>query len=108
MFGKIYHLVNENDCNGKYVERWILADATVAKAQEVVDPDLEKLAVDCRTDKDKNVVKTKIAGINVVCFPCGTILSMQELFGSESLSQVLLPIHDLMSSSTLRRDVKGV
>ena len=38
---------------------------------------------------------------------CGIILSIEELFGSESLSQVLLPIYALMNIPVIRQDVKG-
>ena len=106
MFGKTYHLLKARNTNGSITERWVEQDK-VADAGELVDPELVRLAVDCKTDKDRIVKRTKIAGINVVSFPCGTILSMEELFGSESLSQVLLPIHSLMRCESLRNDVKG-
>ena len=107
MFGATYSLVKSRKEDGSHSERWIPVNPTKEKAAELVDPELEHLAVDCKTDKDRKVKRTKIAGINVVSFPCGTILSMEELFGSESLSQVLLPINNLMTNETLRRDVKG-
>lgn len=106
MFGETYNLFEANE-KDDHVERWVQANSSKEKAAELIDPELEKLAVDCRTDKDRKVKKTKIAGINVVCFPCGTILSMEELFGSESLSQVLLPINSLMANESIRKDVKG-
>jgi hypothetical protein len=45
-------------------------------------------------------------GVNIVTYPCGTILSVSELYGSESLSQVFLPIHELMSHKTMQDNIK--
>ena len=95
------------DANGKRRERWV-AEQAEGNITELVDPALDELAKDCNTDKDKFKRKTKIAGINVVTFPCGTILSVEELFGCESLSQVLLPVYSLMSLPSLRDSVKGI
>lgn len=44
---------------------------------------------------------------NVVSFPCGILLSIEELFGSVSLSQVPLPIYSLMNLDAIRNNVKG-
>ena len=71
-----------------------------------VDPEDNELAFSCNTSKDKHVQRTKIAGVNIVSFPCGTIVDVQELYGSESLSQVLLPLHGLMKIPSIKRDVK--
>jgi hypothetical protein len=46
------------------------------------------------------------SGVNIVTYPCGFILSVSELYCSESLSQVFLPIHELMSYPTMQNNVK--
>ena len=107
MFGEQYLLMETTDANGKRRERWV-AEQAEGNITELVDPALDELAKGCNTDKDKFKRKTKIAGINVVTFPCGTILSVEELFGCESLSQVLLPVYSLMSLPSLRDSVKGI
>ena len=106
MFGEQYLLMETTDVNGKRCEQWVAEQAKGNKTN-LVDPALDELAKGCNTDKDKYKRKTKVAGMNIVSFPCGTILSIEELFGCESLSQVLLPLYSLMSFSTLRQSVKG-
>jgi hypothetical protein len=44
-------------------------------------------------------------GMNIVVFPCGNILAIDELYGSESLSQVLLPVYNLMKLPTMMEDI---
>ena len=104
MFGQQYLLMQTHDGHGNRTEQWVLDDH---KDSNMVDPALLKLAHGCNTSKDKHFRKTKIAGINVVSRPCGIILSMEELYGSESLSQVLLPIHSLMKMPSVKDNVKG-
>ena len=105
MFGRNYTLIKRLDENGNNVEQWVLDGSP--ELSDMVDPALAEMAESCNTDKDKYVRKSKIAGVNIVSRPCGIILSMEELYGSESLSQVLLPIHSLMNSSSLKRDIRG-
>ena len=107
MFGQYYLLIETVDGRGKRVEQWV-AEAANVETNQLEDPALLELAEGCNTDKDKFSRRTKIAGINVVTFPCGTILSVEELFGSESLSQVLLPIYSLMNIKVIRDHVRGV
>ena len=106
MYGEQYLLIETVDPNGRRCEQWV-ADQAMADQTELVDPALDELAKGCNTDKDRYKRKTKIAGINVVTFPCGTILSIEELFGCESLSQVLLPVYSLMNLPSLRQSVQG-
>ena len=106
MFGETYHMIETVDTKGKRSEQWI-AENSEAMTDTLEDPALLELASGCNTDKDKNRKNLKIAGINVVTYPCGVILSMEELFGSESLSQVLLPVYSLMNRPTIRQSVKG-
>ena len=106
MFGEKYVLVETVDTRGRRVEQWVAENSNVANT-ELDDPALLELAEGCNTDKDKFARRTKIAGVNVVSFPCGIILSIEELFGSESLSQVLLPVYSLMNLPAIRQDVKG-
>ena len=106
MFGEKYLLVETVDARGRRVEQWVAEKSNVGDAQ-LDDPALIELAEGCNTDKDKFARRTKIAGINVVSFPCGIILSIEELFGSESLSQVLLPVYSLMNIPAIRQNVKG-
>ena len=106
MFGENYLLIETINARGRRVEQWI-AEAPTLNVHQLEDPSLLELAGGCNTDKDKFSRKTKIAGVNVVTFPCGIILSIEELFGSESLSQVLLPIYSLMKIQTIREQVQG-
>lgn len=70
------------------------------------DQELQSLSMSCNTSKEKKMVKSKIAGVNILVFPCGHILGVQELFGSESLTQVLLPLYELMKMPGMIDDVK--
>ena len=72
----------------------------------LLNPEIEEMATGCNTSKEKLVRRQKIAGVNIISFPCGTILSVDELYGSESLSQVLLPLYSLFKNESLRKDVK--
>ena len=101
--------------NGDRQESWIPEkgfndDPLAYKSPAFADISKEAIEVEklsgCNTSKDKIVRRNKTAGINIIVFPCGTILSMDELFGSESLSQVLLPLYSLFEDSDLRKDVK--
>ena len=105
MFGGNYSLIQTCDSNGNQVEKWVLDGQPMPKI--VIDPAVQILANGRNTDKDKYVRKTKIAGVNIVSRPCGIILSMEELYGCESLSQVLLPIHALMKTPSIKKEVKG-
>ena len=113
--GTKYFRVRWLSTNGGRKESWIpevgfkvnplaYKSSTFADISKEAD-EVEKLS-GCNTSKDKMVRRQKIAGINIVVFPCGTILSMDELFGCESLSQVLLPLYSLFEDPSLRRDVK--
>ena len=106
MFGEKYVLIASLDSSGKKKEQWVVENR-IDQPTEYIDPSLVEPAGNCNTDKDKYVRKSKIAGINIVSYPCGTILSMEELFGSESLSQVLLPVQSLMKYEAIRDNVKG-
>ena len=106
MFGENYLLIENTDSRGRRVEQWVAENAD-GENVHLDDPALMELADGCNTDKDKYTRRTKIAGVNVVSYPCGIILSIEELYGSESLSQVLLPIYGLMSLPAIRQDVKG-
>ena len=106
MFGEQYLLMETTDVNGRRREQWVAEQAKGNKTK-LVDPALDELAKGCNTDKVKYKRKTKVAGMNIVSFPCGTILSIEELFGCKSLSQVLLPVYSLMSFPTLRQSVKN-
>jgi hypothetical protein len=115
MFGSEYHLICWLSCDGERKESWIpsIGHQVNANAYNMptvngnfVDPELDEISESCNTAKDKHVKRIKIAGVNIITFPCGTILSVEELYGSESLSQVLLPLYSLMKSEDLQRDVK--
>ena len=106
MFGERYLLVENLDARGRRAEQWVAENSSTENLQ-LEGPSLLELADGCNTDKDKYTRKTKIARVNVVSYPCGIILSIEELFGSESLSQVLLPIYALMNIPVIRQDVKG-
>ena len=99
-------MIEAIDTQGKRAEQWVAENSEVG-GETLEDPALLDLASGCNTDKDKYRRNSKIAGVNVVTYPCGVILSMEELFGSESLSQVLLPIHSLMNRPSIRQNVKG-
>ena len=112
--GTKYHLVRWLDCAGNREESWIPAAGfhfnPSAYNLPIVDGDFlnnedYEMWIGCNTSKDKLVRRQKIAGMNIVCFPCGTILSVDELYGSESLSQVLLPLYSLFKDEGLRNDV---
>ena len=98
--------------DGKIEESWIPGSGFSVNPGAFSIPTLEpddftdELAFSCNTSKEKHVQRLKIAGINIVSFPCGTIVDVAELYGSESLSQVLLPLHSLMKIPSIRRDVK--
>ena len=73
---------------------------------KTVDEEAVDLETSCNTSKEKNYKKTKVAGINILVFPCGQILGIDELFGSESLTQVLIPLLNLMKQPRMLEDVK--
>ena len=115
MYGTMYHLVRWISIDGTREESWLPVDGfhinpkaykLPSVKDNLLDPGLEEIATGCNTSKEKFVRRLKIAGINIVSFPCGIILSVDELYGSESLSQVLLPIYSLMKDAGLREDVK--
>ena len=114
MFGSTYHLIRWLSTDGKKEESWIPSIGLTVdpRAYNMPVPDsipvLEESEYEtqCNTSKEKIVRRKKTAGVNLVLFPCGIILSVDELYGSESLSQVLLPIYALMKNEGLREDVK--
>ena len=115
MFGKTYNLIRWLSLDGKKVESWVPAcglnvDPKAYSMPKIPEsmPLFKDVDYDspCNTSKEKHVRRQKIAGMNIILFPCGTILSVDELFGSESLSQVLLPLYALMKNEGLRNDVK--
>ena len=114
MFGIEYELVKWFTLKGERKECWVPSEGLSVNASafsmpdftEVSDPDNLELQESCNTSKEKHVSRVKTAGVNIVTFPCGQILSVDPLFGSESLSQVLLPLHALMKEPSLKRDVK--
>jgi len=115
MFGCSYQHIRWLTPDGKAEESWIPSqgfniDPKAYKLpslnDDLIDPNDDVFSNSCNTSKEKNVRRKKTAGINIVTFPCGTILSCDELYGSESLSQVLLPIYSLMKQPDLQRDVR--
>ena len=115
MFGTDYQHIRWLTIDGRVEETWIPIDGFCINSQAhklptfndaFVDPELVEISSSCNTSKEKQVRRKKIAGINVVSFPYGTILSVEELYGSESLSQVLLPVHQLMKIESIRNNVR--
>ena len=113
-----YCLVRWFANEGKQIETWIPSAGlivsrkahTMANVQMASSTDTDKevasLGTDCKTTKDKNIKRIKVAGVNILTFPCGQILAVDELYGSESLTQVLIPLFNLMSLPKMLDDVR--
>ena len=53
--------------------------------------DFRQIRTGCNTDKTISfscLLKCKTRGVELACTPCGLIIGIRELFGSESLTQV--------------------
>ena len=113
-----YCLVRWLGKSGQSKECWVAAEGlTISKKAHImakiqaetftcVDDETVNLESSCNTSKEKNLRKTKVAGVNILVFPCGYILGFDELFGSESLTQVLLPLAKLMQQPRMLDDIK--
>ena len=112
IYGTEYKLLRWMSGDGKIEEAWIPSTGFDVNPTAFDVPTMEvesessELAFSCNTSKEKNVQRQKIAGVNIVSFPCGTIVDVQELYGSESLTQVLLPLHTLMKIPSIKNDVR--
>ena len=92
MYGKTYNLIRWLSLDGKREETWVPAcglnvDPKAYSMPKIPEnmPLFENIDYDspCNTSKEKHVRRQKIAGMNIILFPCGTILSVDELFGSD-------------------------
>ena len=112
MFGNKYNLVKWYTLKGDRKECWVTESGSQSKEtaipSDLPDPEIAELVDSCNTSKDKRFRRVKIAGVNIVTFPCGQILSVDQLYGSESLSQVLLPVYALMKNPELKSNVKTI
>ena len=113
-----YCLVRWLAKEGKQQECWVPAAGltvsrkahTLANVQKAastdIDDEVASLATDCNTAKDKKTRRIKVAGVNILTYPCGQILAVDELYGSESLTQVLIPLFNLMCIPQMQDDVQ--
>ena len=113
LYGNVYKSIRWLSPSGQLEESWVPSSGFDVNANAYKVPVLDEsgnddsdLANSCNTSKEKLVRRQKIAGINIVNFPCGTIVDAAELYGSESLSQVVLPLYSLMKISSIQNDVK--
>ena len=65
-----------------------------------IDIELDEEGLEsCNTKKDKVRFHKRTAGILVGGYPCGTMIFVKEIFGSESISQVSKTLDEIMSPS---------
>lgn len=70
----------------------------------VSNSDGTRRKLSCGTEKGKHKCKNhRTAGILVMERPCGVVLDVKELFGSESKSQVYAHIHNLLSKTAFSK-----
>ena len=63
------------------------------------DINVDKEGESCNTKKDKLIFHKRTAGILVGGYPCGNMIFVNEIFGSESISQVASTLDSVISQN---------